>query len=88
MREREIERQLAVAVKKMGGMAVKFVSPRLGWGAGQDRPAAGEKDCFCGVEGSGKEAAAFTGKENEAAGGIGISGLCDRRDGADWRCAG
>lgn len=29
MRESKIERQLAVAVKKMGGMAVKFVSPGL-----------------------------------------------------------
>ena len=29
MRENEIERQLAVAAKKMGGMAVKFVSPGL-----------------------------------------------------------
>lgn len=29
MRENMIERQLAVAVKKMGGMAVKFVSPGL-----------------------------------------------------------
>lgn len=29
MKESEIERQLAVAVKKMGGMAVKFVSPGL-----------------------------------------------------------
>lgn len=29
MRENVIERQLAVAVKKMGGMAVKFVSPGL-----------------------------------------------------------
>ena len=29
MRENVIERQLAMAVKKMGGMAVKFVSPGL-----------------------------------------------------------
>ena len=29
MREQEIERHLAVAAKKMGGMAVKFVSPGL-----------------------------------------------------------
>ena len=29
MRENAIERQLAMAVKKMGGMAVKFVSPGL-----------------------------------------------------------
>ena len=29
MREIVIERQLAMAVKKMGGMAVKFVSPGL-----------------------------------------------------------
>lgn len=29
MRENVIERQLALAVKKMGGMAVKFVSPGL-----------------------------------------------------------
>ncbi|MCR2023749.1 VRR-NUC domain-containing protein [Blautia pseudococcoides] len=29
MRENLIERQLAMAVKKMGGMAVKFVSPGL-----------------------------------------------------------
>ena len=29
MRENEIERRLAVSVKKMGGMAVKFVSPGL-----------------------------------------------------------
>ncbi|BFL48203.1 VRR-NUC domain-containing protein [Lactonifactor longoviformis] len=29
MRENEIERQLAMAAKKMGGMAVKFVSPGL-----------------------------------------------------------
>lgn len=29
MRENVIERQLAIAVKKMGGMAVKFVSPGL-----------------------------------------------------------
>lgn len=29
MRENEIERQLSLAVKKMGGMAVKFVSPGL-----------------------------------------------------------
>lgn len=29
MRESEIERQLSVAVKKMGGTAVKFVSPGL-----------------------------------------------------------
>ncbi len=29
MREKVIERQLAMAVKKMGGMAVKFVSPGL-----------------------------------------------------------
>lgn len=29
MRENEIERQLFLAVKKMGGMAVKFVSPGL-----------------------------------------------------------
>ena len=30
MRENEIERRLAVSVKKMGGMAVKFTSPGLG----------------------------------------------------------
>ena len=29
MREKVIERQLAMAVKKIGGMAVKFVSPGL-----------------------------------------------------------
>ena len=29
MRESEIERRLAVSVKKLGGMAVKFVSPGL-----------------------------------------------------------
>ena len=29
MRENEIERRLAVSVKEMGGMAVKFVSPGL-----------------------------------------------------------
>lgn len=29
MKESEIERHLAVAAKKMGGMAVKFVSPGL-----------------------------------------------------------
>lgn len=29
MRENVIEKQLAMAVKKMGGMAVKFVSPGL-----------------------------------------------------------
>lgn len=29
MREKVIERHLAVAVKKLGGMAVKFVSPGL-----------------------------------------------------------
>lgn len=29
MRENEIERQLSMAVKRMGGMAVKFVSPGL-----------------------------------------------------------
>ena len=29
MRENEIERRLAVSVKKMGGMAVKFTSPGL-----------------------------------------------------------
>lgn len=29
MRENAIERQLAMAVKKMGGLAVKFVSPGL-----------------------------------------------------------
>ena len=29
MRENEIERVLALSVKKMGGMAVKFVSPGL-----------------------------------------------------------
>ena len=29
MRENEIERRLAVSVKRMGGMAVKFVSPGL-----------------------------------------------------------
>lgn len=29
MRENAIERQLAMAVKKMGGMAMKFVSPGL-----------------------------------------------------------
>lgn len=29
MRENEIERQLSMTVKKMGGMAVKFVSPGL-----------------------------------------------------------
>ena len=29
MRESEIERQLAVSVKRLGGMAVKFVSPGL-----------------------------------------------------------
>ena len=29
MRENVIERQLAMAVKKMGGMAVKFISPGL-----------------------------------------------------------
>lgn len=29
MRENVIERQLVMAVKKMGGMAVKFVSPGL-----------------------------------------------------------
>ena len=29
MRESEIERMLALRVKKMGGMAVKFVSPGL-----------------------------------------------------------
>lgn len=29
MRENVIERQLAMAVKRMGGMAVKFVSPGL-----------------------------------------------------------
>ncbi|MDD3338046.1 MAG: VRR-NUC domain-containing protein [Lachnospiraceae bacterium] len=29
MRENEIERQLSLAVKRMGGMAVKFVSPGL-----------------------------------------------------------
>lgn len=29
MKENEIERQLSLAVKKMGGMAVKFVSPGL-----------------------------------------------------------
>lgn len=29
MKENVIERQLALAVKKMGGMAVKFVSPGL-----------------------------------------------------------
>lgn len=29
MRENEIERQLSLAVKEMGGMAVKFVSPGL-----------------------------------------------------------
>lgn len=32
MRENVIERQLAMAVKKMGGMAVKFVSPGLDGG--------------------------------------------------------
>ena len=29
MRESEIERRLAVSVKRLGGMAVKFVSPGL-----------------------------------------------------------
>ena len=29
IRESEIERHLAVSVKKLGGMAVKFVSPGL-----------------------------------------------------------
>ena len=29
MRENEVERQLSLAVKRMGGMAVKFVSPGL-----------------------------------------------------------
>ena len=29
MRESEIERRLAVSVKRLGGMAVKFVSPSL-----------------------------------------------------------
>lgn len=29
MRENEIERQLSLAVKRIGGMAVKFVSPGL-----------------------------------------------------------
>lgn len=40
MRENLIERQLAMAVKKMGGMAVKFFS-RIGWGTGQNCPVAG-----------------------------------------------
>ena len=78
--ESSIERILARKVKKMGGMAVKFVSPGL--------DGAGQEDCVCGVEGSGEEAESLTGKTEEAAGKFRLSGLCDRRRGADWRCAG
>ena len=86
IRESEIERHLAVSVKKLGGMAVKFVSPGLD--GVPDCLITGEEDCFCGVEGPWEEDKAFAGEEEEAVGGSGFSGLCDRRPGADWRCAG
>jgi len=41
MRESEIERRLAVSVKRLGGMAVKFVSPSLDGMPDRILPAAG-----------------------------------------------
>ena len=78
MKESVIERHLALSVKKMGGMAVKFVSPGLGWGAGQNRITAGKEDGICGIKGTGQKAPVIAGETETAAYGSGVSGLCDR----------
>ena len=49
MRECEIERHLAVSVKKLGGMAGQFVSPGLEGGPGRVVLFTGGVVCFVGV---------------------------------------
>lgn len=52
MREKDIEHKLVTAVKRCGGAAVKFISPRLGRNARQARSSAWRQTGFCGIKGS------------------------------------
>ena len=55
LREREIERKFVEAVRKSGGLALKFVSP--GWSGAPDRIVLlpGGKACFVEVKAPGKK---------------------------------
>lgn len=85
--ESSIERILARKVKKMGGMAVKFVSPGLDGVPDRIVLLPDRKIAFVELKAPGR-AESLTGKTEDAAGKFRLSGLCDRRRGADWRCAG
>lgn len=55
MRENEIERMLALSVKKLGGMAVKFVSPGLDGVPDRIVLLPGKKIAFVELKASGKK---------------------------------
>ena len=59
-----------MAGKKDGRHGGEIRVSRIGWGAGQDRIAAGKEDCIRGIEGSGGEATAFAGEAEEATGSV------------------
>ena len=59
MRESVVEKKFAAEVKKRGGLAVKFVSPRIQWGARPLGSLPRWKDGLCGIEGSGRNHAAL-----------------------------
>ena len=71
MREKTVEQKLVMAVKKMGGICPKWVSPGF-----DGRASAGSKDRFCRGEGAGEEAKAFAGVKAWPVKAAGLYGVC------------
>ena len=86
MREKTIEAKLVKAVRIMGGLAPKFVSP--GFDGVPDRLVLLPKGKIAFIELKAPGAPAFTGKAEAAVGSSGLSGVPHRQPGADWRDTG
>lgn len=88
MREKAIEAKLVKAVRIMGGLAPKFVSP--GFDGVPDRLVLLPKGkiAFIELKSPGQGAPAFADKAEAAVGSAGLSGVPHRQPRADWRDTG